>query len=180
MKKKCTKCGKVKNIDEYSKDNGYKDGHRGTCKDCKNTYKRERYQNSAVRAKILAYQREYLKERLKDPDFRARKNSKVRERLKDPDFRARKNSKERERRKNPAVREKEAAYRRERLKAPEYRAKIRAYYREYRREKVRAVMFIRLTNLSGALKDFERINKKKLCDLCDLCGRKKKDLRFEI
>lgn len=40
--KKCTKCGKIKNIEEFYKNKRYKDGRYNLCKDCKNNEDRRR------------------------------------------------------------------------------------------------------------------------------------------
>lgn len=37
--KKCTKCGKEKPLDNFHKDKASKDGHRGQCKECRNSGK---------------------------------------------------------------------------------------------------------------------------------------------
>lgn len=42
MTKTCTKCAKTKNIEEFTRKKGYKDGHRTYCKECIATYERVR------------------------------------------------------------------------------------------------------------------------------------------
>ena len=86
--------------------------------------------------------RERRNERRKDPEYRARERANERERRKDPEYRARMNERERERRKDPEWRERRNERRNERRKDPEYRARERANERERRKAKARGVTVV--------------------------------------
>jgi len=49
MKKKCTKCGEVKSIDDFHKSKIYKDGHKYDCAMCANKYRRKDRNNNKER-----------------------------------------------------------------------------------------------------------------------------------
>jgi hypothetical protein len=52
--KKCSKCGKIKDVSCFVKNKQCKDGYAGTCKECNNTYNRKWKQKNAV---VLAEKR---------------------------------------------------------------------------------------------------------------------------
>jgi len=56
MKKKCTKCGEVKSLDEFSNDKRLKSGKQSKCKNCDNEY----YQNNIKKIK-LKHKEYYIK-----------------------------------------------------------------------------------------------------------------------
>jgi len=70
--KRCSKCGEIKSINEFSKDKNNKDNYRGQCKNCENIRKRNYYKKNAEYFKKLArqwreehpgYNKEYCKKR---------------------------------------------------------------------------------------------------------------------
>jgi len=77
MKKKCTKCGEVKSIDDFHKSNVYKDGHKYVCVICSAEYaKKHRADN---KDKYREYER---KGRSKERGFLKRQFSNIRRRSK--------------------------------------------------------------------------------------------------
>lgn len=56
-KKKCTKCGKIKRLDQFQQDRRQKDGRISQCKNCKNQYYRAR--NERTREHRAAWWRGY-------------------------------------------------------------------------------------------------------------------------
>ena len=57
LTKKCTKCGKTKNIAEYQKKKQRKDGHNSICKKCCSQYFKKYYE--ANKDRIKAKEKEY-------------------------------------------------------------------------------------------------------------------------
>jgi hypothetical protein len=51
LSKKCTKCGEVKDLDQFTKDKRYADGRYSQCKSCKNGYFRDHYQENQAEIK---------------------------------------------------------------------------------------------------------------------------------
>ena len=118
--KRCTKCGEVKQLDEFYKHKSRKDGRQQPCKSCVSNERREYNKTPktpAFREKVRARHREYWK----DPAFRDRQKARVRERMKDPAYREKKAAWAREHNKNPAVKEKVNAWRRKSRKNPTVR-----------------------------------------------------------
>ena len=64
MKKKCSKCGEVKSIDDFHKSNIYKDSHKYECAICSNEYRRKHRANN--KEKYREYER---KNRSKERGF---------------------------------------------------------------------------------------------------------------
>lgn len=73
--KKCTKCGETKPLTEFHKDRSRPDGLHHSCKECANTYWRERYKEPEVQERLKQYQRDLHKahpERHRGRDLRYR------------------------------------------------------------------------------------------------------------
>ena len=77
MKKKCTKCGEVKSIDDFHKSNIYKDSHKYECAICSNEYRRKHRANN--KEKYREYER---KNRSKERGFLKKQFSNILRRAK--------------------------------------------------------------------------------------------------
>jgi len=94
--KKCSKCGEVKRLDEFSKDARKKDGKQYQCKACNKAYKQENKEKVCERQKAYRSQphvKEKISERNKayhaQPRVKERRNKRHRERYKnDPQYKA--------------------------------------------------------------------------------------------
>lgn len=57
MKKKCFKCGKTKDIEQFYKHKQMADGHLGKCKVCTKNDVNSRYKDPLARERIVAYEK---------------------------------------------------------------------------------------------------------------------------
>jgi hypothetical protein len=65
MKKCCSSCNKIKDLEEFAKRSSAKDGHTNLCKPCKRNYDNNHYKANPNRS---SYIRENQKERQKETD----------------------------------------------------------------------------------------------------------------
>jgi hypothetical protein len=63
--KKCSKCGEVKDVDNFYPDKRYLDGRRSNCKQCMGMYHKRRYGISEIKQRTLDWGKRY---REKHPD----------------------------------------------------------------------------------------------------------------
>lgn len=68
MKKRCFKCRKVKDLDDFYKHKKMADGHLGKCKACTKKDVKRRYYDPDARKKII----EYEKKRFQTPERKAK------------------------------------------------------------------------------------------------------------
>ena len=69
--KKCSKCGQVKKICEFTKDKNRKDGLFVYCRECKKTEAKKEYEKNKIR--ILKYQKEYYSQNQLNINMRVKK-----------------------------------------------------------------------------------------------------------
>ncbi len=97
--KKCSKCGELKSINDFYKDEARKDGHFSGCKKCEAEYRKERYKNNPE-----SYKENNRKYREKNPEKEKERKRKWRkknpEKVKEINRKRYKNNKEKERKRN--------------------------------------------------------------------------------
>jgi len=149
MEKKCTKCGEVKSLDEFSNDKSKKDGKQSRCKDCVKLYakinkehiKKRQQEYRKINLEKMIKWREKNKENIINYSKKYRKENK--ESIKEYNKKYRKENRESIKKREQKYREKNKEIIKEKSKIyeknrdKEKRRKAKKIYREKNRERLR-------------------------------------------